>query len=255
MCTVDYSFMDEVLGEDGSEPDEESDVVTEAEPICGSRLQRGTGQVFATKFVPPSADAAPLGVFTGRKPVMEIARFTLPNDAGKFLILTDGACLDNGRPNPKAGWAFWHGESHRGKCVASGRLENKGPFGEEGAQTSNRAELRAVLAALRFRHWPGERFHTCVIATDSVYVVEGCTNWARTWMRNGWTTRAGQPVDNKDMWEAVLGEIEKKHDDGMAVEFWRIARELNTVADDASRTAAQQEDAADDWIDVFGINI
>jgi ribonuclease HI len=31
------------------------------------------------------------------------------------------------------------------------RLENEGPFGDPSPQTSNRAELRAVIAALRFR--------------------------------------------------------------------------------------------------------
>jgi ribonuclease HI len=71
---------------------------------------------------------------------------------------------------------------------ANFHLEKEGPFGEPSLQTSNRAELRAVIAALRFRAWQGEGFKSLVIATDSEYVVEGATNWARGWLRNNWRT-------------------------------------------------------------------
>ncbi|KAJ6436341.1 C6 zinc finger domain-containing protein [Purpureocillium lavendulum] len=178
------------------------------------------------------------------------------NDKGKVLIRTDGACLNNGQPNPTAGWAFWHGLSLSGKpLVASGRLEKKGPFGDETIQSSNRAELRAVIAVLRFRYWPGEGFHTVVIATDSEYVVEGSTKWAKTWVRNGWVARGGASVKNKDLWEVLLGEIEGYRDDsGMAVQFWKIPRDWNTVADAAAKDAAAKVDAPDEWREVIGIN-
>ncbi|KAL8408577.1 hypothetical protein RB594_007133 [Gaeumannomyces avenae] len=222
-------------------------------PTKSSAMIRGTGRVFPTKFLPPSVDAAPMDVFTGRKRHLCIKRFTLPNDPGVGLIHTDGACLDNGMENARAGWGFWHGEMEAGKCIASGRLETKGPFGDEGAQTSNRAELRAVIAALRFRYWPGEGFETLVIATDSEYVVEGCTDWAKSWTSRNWKTSGRLPVANRDLWEALLGEIEKKHDDEMAVQFWRVPRALNTVADAAARAGAREE-ALGDWADVIGIN-
>ena len=94
--------------------------------------------------------------------------------------------MNNGQANPKAGWDFWHGLGPSGNTlVVSGRLEKKGPFGDNSIQTSNRAELRAVIAALQFRYWPGEGFYTFVVATDSEYVVEGSTKWAKTWAKNG----------------------------------------------------------------------
>ncbi|KAL8381958.1 hypothetical protein RB595_005964 [Gaeumannomyces hyphopodioides] len=230
-----------------------STVPTRGREIDIDALVRGTGRVFATKFIPPSVNAVPMKVFTGRKRHIQILRFTLPNDPGVCLIHTDGASLGNGQKNPRAGWGFWHGECPTGEAIASGRLETKGPFGDEGAQTSNRAELRAVIAALRFRYWPGERFHTCVIATDSKHVVEGCTNWARSWIRRSWKTSTNQPVANKDLWEALLGEIEKKHYDGIAVQFWRISRVLNSVADAAARAGAREEHLAEGrWVDVPG---
>lgn len=166
--------------------------------------------------------------------------------------MTDGACLDNGQANPKAGWAFVPGESRSGQpAIVSGRLERQGPWGDAGTQSSNRAELRAAIAALRFCDWTGEGFSTVVIATDSEYVVEGSTRWARTWVRNGWTTRgnrrgaggAGVPVKNRDLWEMLLGECERARSRNLAVQLWKIPREWNTLADQAAKEAAAEERA------------
>lgn len=169
--------------------------------------------------------------------------------------MTDGACLNNGKPNAKAGWAFFQGESVAGEpWVVQGRLEKRGPWGDEGGQTSNRAELRAVLAALRFRVWAGEGFKTVVLATDSSYVVDGATQWARTWVKNGWKTTDGGPdVKNKDLWEMLLGESEMAHGNGMVIQFWHIRREWNTLADEGAKKAAAEEDASDRYEDVRGM--
>ncbi|KAK3358185.1 ribonuclease H-like domain-containing protein [Lasiosphaeria hispida] len=251
-CCVDYSFMDV----DSEDEDQVAGSVLATPPPDAFGLRIGTGRAFPTKFVPPSASAAPLELFSGRKRHIYVTRYTLPNDAGKGLIRTDGACLGNGQQNPKAGWAFWHGIGPSGNIlVASGRLEKKGPFGDDSTQTSNRAELRAVIAALRFRYWPGEGFHTLVVATDSEYAVEGSTKWAKTWVENGWVKRGGGDVKNRDLWEALLGEIARYRDEGMAVEFWRIPREWNSVADAAAKEAAAKEDAPNVWAEVLGMNI
>ncbi|KAK5663807.1 hypothetical protein OQA88_10 [Cercophora sp. LCS_1] len=249
-CCVDYSFMDEVSAEnndedehededDNDDEEEEETHMTSLAVTSGlsSARRKGTGRVFPTEFTPPST-------------------CTLPNDPGKALIHTDGACLANGQSNPKAGWAFWHGVNPSGtRLVASGRLEKQGPFGDAADQTSNRAELRAVIAALRFRFWRGEGFHTLVIATDSEYVVKGATAWVQKWMKNGWMTAGKVAVKNKDLWEALLGEIERHKERGMSVQFWRIPREWNTVADAAAKEAASKEEASDEWMDTMGINI
>jgi len=85
-------------------------------------------------------------------------------------------------------------------------------------------------------------------------VVEGSTKWAKRWVENGWTTRGGDNVKNRDLWEALLGEVEKYKDKGMAVEFWRIPREWNTVADAAAKDAAAEVDAPEEWTQVMGIS-
>ena len=236
-------------------------------------LKKGTGRVFPTEFAPPSASVTPLELFSGKRNHMAVTRqvptslthgqlltsstrYTLPNDPRKGIIRTDGACLDNGQQNPKAGWAFWHGCGPSGNLlVASGRLEQKGPFGDDSEQTSNRAELRAVIAALGFRYWPGEGFKTLVIATDSEYAVRGATKWAKKWVENGWVTSKSGAVKNRDLWEALLGEIERYEDEGMAVEFWRVPREWNMVADAAAKEAAAEEKAPAEWRKVIGMNL
>jgi ribonuclease HI len=55
----------------------------------------------------------------------------------------------------------------------------------------------------------GGGFSTLVIATDSDYVVKGATEWVSSWIRKGWKTAKGTAVQNRDLWEALLGEVER----------------------------------------------
>ncbi|KAK4445243.1 ribonuclease H-like domain-containing protein [Podospora aff. communis PSN243] len=259
-CCVDYSFMDDVRdGNKDAPPPVRIPVVASTARNNGeasNALRRGTGRVFPTKFIPPTAAVTPSALFTGRMRHMNVTRYTLPDDQGIGLIRADGACLDNGQQNPKAGWAFWHGIGPSDNLlVVSDRLEKKGPFGDNAIQTSNRAELRAVIAALRLRFWPGEGFHTLVIATDSEYVVEGATSWATSWVRSNWVKPGGGAVKNKDLWQALLGECERFKERGMDIKFWRIPRDWNTVADAAAKEAAAIGEAPKGWNDVMGTNI
>ncbi|KAL1852813.1 hypothetical protein Daus18300_012057 [Diaporthe australafricana] len=267
-CCTDYSFMDgdsdddddyehsDVEEDNNEEPDEPTEDILR---VLGSGTEkvRGTGKVFPSKFVSSNSNTAPLQEFPNRHRHLDILRCTHSNDNTKLLLMTDGACLNNGQPNPRAGYAIFQGESIvRKPLVVSGRLENRGPWGDEGSQTSNRAELRAVLAALRMRHWRGEGFKTVVFATDSSYVVDGATQWARGWVNNSWRTKGargsgGADVKNKDLWEMLLGECERADGFGLAVQFWQIPREWNTLADAGAKKGAAEEDAPDRWADVM----
>lgn len=120
-------------------------------------------------------------------------------------------------------------------------------------QSSNRAELRAIIAALTLRHWPGEGFQTVVIATDSEYVVDGATKWVKTWTQNGWKTAKKEPVKNKDLWEKLLGLCEKARANGLAVQFWAIPREWNTLVDAEAKKAAAEAEAPASWEEVHGL--
>ena len=159
-------------------------------------------------------------------------------DQGAFLIYTDGSCIDNGGQDPVAGWAFVFNED---EGFVSGRLEKEGPSGELHPQTSNRAELRAVIAVLQFKEWVTEGWSKLVIATDSEYVAKGATDWMKTWLQNDWKTKNHSPVKNRDLWLQLNSEITKHRVSGMEVCFWRIPRTQNTSADFFAKDAAEED--------------
>ncbi|KAI1198644.1 ribonuclease H-like protein [Nemania serpens] len=202
--------------------------------------RRGTGRVFPTQYAPSLVGLTgdPRVEFLGRPgPINDfMERFTHRDDGTKILIYTDGACFNNGQDGAKGAWSFYFGPEPEARTCA-GRLENKGPFGDTAEQTSNRAELRAVLAALRARQWSDDGYRTVVIATDSEYVALGVTEWVRKWVGNGWRTAKGKNVANRDLWELLLGEAERYQECGLAIQFWRIDRSLNRVADAAAAKA------------------
>lgn len=209
-------------------------------------IRRGVGDAFPSRFVPPLSTSYPPELFPptplGRR---RIIRFVYRNDQAKGLVYADGACANNGKHQPQAGWAVVYGPSDGDEesksCTLSRRLEKKGPFGDESEATSNRAELRATIACLRLCDWRSEGFNSIVIATDSSYVVDGATSWARGWMRNGWKTRNGGNVKNRDLWELLLGEVERWKKNGLVIELWKIPRELNGAADAAAKKASHDK--------------
>ena len=71
-------------------------------------------------------------------------RYVRIGNRRQFLVLTDGACLNNGQADPRAGWACVVSDT----LTLSARLEARGPSGAACPQTSNRAELRAAIAAI-----------------------------------------------------------------------------------------------------------
>ncbi|RSM20225.1 hypothetical protein CDV31_001022 [Fusarium ambrosium] len=230
-----------VLAADGtavlrSEEDEETEVLPR---------ERGTGRVFPKRFKPPKPTSKPAKLFQSVLTTDDehTTRFVHYRNGGKVLVYAHGTCLVNDQMEPSAGWAvvFAGPETVEVgiRSMASGRLENKGPFGDDDVATSNRAELRAAVAALRVCDWKEEDFDMVVIATDSSYVVEGATSWVKTWVRNGWKTRIKKDVRNKDLWELLLGDVERLKQQKVTVCLWEISREDNADADAAAKQAAQ----------------
>ena len=148
-------------------------------------------------------------------------RFVRSTNPNEMLMFVDGSALNNGSPDARAGFAVvfapleWYSPISR-------RLEQDG-----NPQTSNRAELRAVLASLTLRNWAGEGFSRIVLACDSEYVVKGISDWIFEWRKNGWKTTAGSPVVNQDLWKILEGKLRGMEKSGMLVQFWKIPREWN----------------------------
>ncbi|KAK4160358.1 putative rnase h domain protein, partial [Cladorrhinum sp. PSN259] len=216
--------------------------------LVNSAVVHGTNGVWVGTVFTPNAGASPASMFAPRlvntaEPRINLARIVLRRrhvpSIGRLktmLMFTDGSCLANGMPDPRAGWAFIFRPGSEG--VVSGVLEREGPDGELRVATSNRAELRAVITALEFRSWWGEAWGRIMIATDSEYVVNGATAWLRAWAARGWRTSGGSPVQNRDLWERLSERMRMCAEGSCEVIFWRIPRGWNTEADQAAKAAA-----------------
>ncbi|KAK1519796.1 RNase H domain-containing protein [Colletotrichum abscissum] len=204
------------------------------EPAPWSRVSSRTetsGNFFPLRFYRPElATERPLDLFPPGS-----RRFVNRLDRYEMLAFIDGACSPSGAADAVGGCGFVFG-SREGYSVGF-RLEDRGVDGELYPATADRAELRAALAVLKFRSWHGEGFESLVIATDSAYVAGGATDWIRGWMEKGWRSSNGKPTKNRDLWQALVLEIEKLHEEGFRVSFWKIPREWNAEADVVARRA------------------
>jgi ribonuclease HI len=112
----------------------------------------------------------------------------------KVEIITDGSCLRN--PGP-GGWA----------CILRYNGHVKELSGAEPQSTNNRMELMAAIQGIAVLK---ERCQI-TITTDSEYLRKGITQWIKGWKRNGWKTKEGKPVLNRELWEQ-LDSLVAKHD-------------------------------------------
>lgn len=245
-----------------------SAAVTHATQVTGAG---SLGVWTATIFAPPLnlTLSGPDGIFAPRRidsptgiPTGTTVRFALRcrhiPALGSFktmAIFVDGACAYNGASanavgrTPRAGCAFIFKPGQEG--TISTALERKGRDGEVHTHTSNRAELRAAIAALKFRAWHGEGWERVVLITDSEYVGLHASTRLRKWVERGWLTSGGQPVKNRDLWEALSDCIGDFARAGCEVSFWIVPRRWNTLADAAAKAAIAQR-MPEEFCNIFG---
>lgn len=101
----------------------------------------------------------------------------------KVIVYTDGSCIAN--PGP-IGFAYISTSSD-GKHREFSDGDTSG--------TNNRAELLAVIAALRDH----TDYDEIEIHSDSEYVVRGVNEWSSGWIRRNW-----RKVQNVDLWKTLL---------------------------------------------------
>ncbi len=101
-------------------------------------------------------------------------------------IYIDGCSLGN--PGP-SGWA----------CIIKNEKEEKILKGGEPFATNNQMELKAAISALSYFKTPCK----IKIYTDSEYVLKGITQWIFKWKKNGFKTKDGKPVKNRELWEEL----------------------------------------------------
>ncbi len=109
-------------------------------------------------------------------------------------IYTDGS--SRGNPGP-GGW---------GAIVINNKHVAEIGGGEE-MTTNNKMELMAAIEGLKHTN-PQEEV---VVFTDSEYLMKGITIWIKNWQQNNWRTKDKKEVLNKDLWEALLTETEKRN--------------------------------------------
>lgn len=104
-----------------------------------------------------------------------------------ITIFTDGSA----RGNPgRGGW---------GAIIATDILV-KELGGSDPYTTNNKMELMAAIEALKSIPF-GEEVE---LYTDSEYVKKGMAEWIGNWVSRGWKTAAKKPVENQDLWKALL---------------------------------------------------
>ncbi|KAF4626702.1 hypothetical protein G7Y89_g11452 [Cudoniella acicularis] len=201
---------------------------------------------YPVRFQPIDSTATPHTLFDYEH------RFIRKKDPREILIFTDGTCSGNGQKHPQAGCAIVHRPSiysQTGQLTHGGtvrfRLETEGPTGIRYQQTSNRAKLRAVIAALHFRDWSmdcNRSWRSLVIATDSEYAAINVTERVQNWETNGWKLSGGGDVKNQDLWKLLPKLIRKLLQGGVKVSFWRIPREWNSSADEFAKSAVDMKE-------------
>lgn len=110
-----------------------------------------------------------------------------------YTIYTDGACINNGKPNARAGW---------GAVLTNPEgdvLEIAGPVPKGETQTNGRAELMALVEALGRCMKPAP----IILYTDSEYIANVCNGWLESWKAKGWRKSNRKPPEHLDLWQRL----------------------------------------------------
>lgn len=122
-------------------------------------------------------------------------------DRYRYRIYTDGACAGN--PGP-AGYgvvvAKLEGNKYKPAYTFGGNTL---------VSTNNRMELTAAIEALKYAvclklQALDSEVHVELVS-DSAYVINVLKNdWLDIWRYNGWKTKSGGDVKNRDLWQQML---------------------------------------------------
>ncbi|NP_001272738.1 ribonuclease H1 [Otolemur garnettii] len=107
------------------------------------------------------------------------------------VVYTDGCCSSNGRRRARAGIGVYWGPGH--PLNVGIRLP--------GRQTNQRAEIHAACKAIE--QAKAQNINKLVLYTDSMFTINGITNWVQGWKKNGWRTSTGKEVINKEDFMAL----------------------------------------------------
>lgn len=112
-----------------------------------------------------------------------------------ITIHIDGACSNNGKANAVAGYGIVYNYGLDTQHTLSG-------LAVDSPSTNNVAELTAFIEAFKPLLSIEEQLEI-VVYTDSMFLINGATNWIHTWKKNGYKTANKTEVANRDLWELI----------------------------------------------------
>jgi len=147
--------------------------------------------------------------FLGRLSAKASAEMALTTPIRPNTIYCDGACLNNGRADARAGYGVYF----IGGDGTESRISQRVPAGDP--QTNQRAELLALQHALRLA---AESASETTIYSDSRYALDCVAKWAAGWKARGWVKADKKPIMHLDLiqpmfelWSALRGRVTLEH--------------------------------------------
>lgn len=144
-----------------------------------------------------------------------------------LIAFTDGSSLGN--PGP-GGW---------GALLAFPKLDELIELGgTKLTTTNNEMELTAIVSALSYAINSSSHLH---IYTDSQYAINGATKWMYGWALNGWKTKAGEDIKNKELFQTLYSLIGDRGKDTISWHHVRghVGVPGNERVDDIARLLAE----------------
>ena len=103
-------------------------------------------------------------------------KYTSNTIVPEIVIYTDGACINNGKPNAKAGWGIYISE-----------YSDKNAYGiVEGKQSNNTGELTAIIKAYEAFEDEINNNTPITIYSDSIYAIRCCTTYGEKCEKRCW---------------------------------------------------------------------
>ena len=123
-------------------------------------------------------------------------------------IYCDGCCINNGKSNSKGGIGIYIDNEHLTFLNVSE------PLKKDIIHTNQKAELTALLKVFQMINNEEilEMYKSFNIYSDSLYAINCCTTWIKTWIKNNWKKADGGVILNLDLIKEIYNEYNKCKD-------------------------------------------